>query len=96
MVEQVVLYRVPPRKVDALALFDKRIKVNRNASEMSARAESVRTNFLLLNLAHEIASGFRTVGEAQEFRDKEMRLAETGKSSRYRERLLFEEPLRLR
>lgn len=90
MVEQVVLYRVPDRKVAVLAFFDKRIKVDPIAAEMSARTESVRTNFLLLNLAHEIASGFRTVGEAQEFRDKEMRLAETGKSSRYRDGLIFE------
>ncbi|MDD5301743.1 MAG: hypothetical protein PHS14_01435 [Elusimicrobia bacterium] len=93
MVEQVVLYRVPAAKVSLLALFDRRLTVDRDASELTARTESARTNFLLLNLAHEIASGFKTVGTAQVFRDKEMRLAEAGKSSRYRDRLIFEGPL---
>lgn len=92
-VEQVILYRVPAAKVGVLALFDNRIKVNRNASEMSVRSESVRTNFLVLNLAHEVASGFRTAGEAQEFRERQTRLAAAGKSSRYREELIFEQPL---
>lgn len=93
MVEQVVLYRVPDKKIGLLALFDKRVTVDQKASEMTARSESLRTDFLLLNLAHEVASGFKTAGAAQEFRDKEMRLAETGKSSRYRDGLIFEKPL---
>lgn len=93
MVEQVVLYRVPAKKIAVLELFDKRITVDPNASEMTARSESLRTDFLLLNLAHEIASGYKTAGKAREFRDKEMRLAEAGKSSRYRDGLIFEKPL---
>lgn len=96
MVEQVVLYRVPAKKVALLALFDDRINVDRNAAELAARSESVRTNFLLLNLAHEIASGFRTVGEARDFRERQMRLAAAGKSSRYRDGLIFEQPLSVR
>jgi hypothetical protein len=93
VVEQVVLYRVPAAKAGEVEVFDGRIKVNRAASEVSARTESAETNFLLLNLAHEIASGFRTVVEAQQFRDKELQLEAAGKSSRYRDRLIFEEPL---
>lgn len=93
VVEQVVLYRVPPEKAGAVALFDSRIKLDRRVAEMSARSESVRTNFLLLNLAHEVASGFRDVADAQALREREMRLAGSGKSSRYRDQLIFEEPL---
>ena len=93
VVEQVVLYRVPAAKGGEVSVLDGRIKIDREASELSARSESEPTNFLLLNLAHEVASGYRTVVEAQQFRDKEMRLAASGKSSRYREGLIFEEPL---
>lgn len=95
VVEQVVLYRVPAAKTGAVALLDPRIKADRDASELSARTESVKTSFLLLNLAHEVASGFRDVAAAQEFRDRQVRLANTGKSSRYRESLIFEAPLPL-
>jgi hypothetical protein len=92
MVEQVVLYRVPAEKAEAVTLFDGRLKVDREAAELSARTESVRTSFLVLNLAHEVASGFRTVPAAREFRDRQMRLAQAGKSSRYRDGLIFEQP----
>lgn len=93
MVEQTVLYRVPPEKVADLTLFDDRLTVNRKDSELTAQTESVRTSFLVLNLAHEIASGFTTAEKAREVRDKELRLSAAGKSSRYRDGLIFEEPL---
>lgn len=95
VVEQVVLYRVPAEKAGAVALFDPRIRMDRGAAELSARTDSVRTSFLILNLAHEVASGFRDAASAQNFRDRQMRLANTGKSSRYRESLIFEAPLPL-
>lgn len=92
LIEQAVLYRVPAAKVGDLTSFDPRITVSRKTSEMSVRTDSVKTNLLTLNLAHEIASGFKTVDEARDFRDKQMRLAEAGKTSRYRESLIFEKP----
>lgn len=94
MIEQTVYYRVPAEKVAEVTSFDPRITVDRRASEMTVRSESVRTNFLALNLAHEVASGFKTVEEARAFRDRQIQLAEAGKSSRYRDRLIFEEPLK--
>ncbi len=93
VVEQTVQYRVPEKKVGALELLDKRLKIDRGASELTAVSDSLRTDFLLLNLAHEVASGFRSLEGAQAFRDKEQRLAVSGKESRYREGLLFERPL---
>lgn len=92
-VEQVVRYRVPKEKVEELARFDGRLSVNAKDAELSARTGTQRTNFLVLNLAHEIASGFRTVSEAQAFYERQTQLAEAGKNSRYRDRLIFEEPL---
>lgn len=93
-IEQVVLYRVPAAKVADLTNFDPRITVKRKEAEMSARTDGLRTSLLTLNLAHEIASGFKTVPEAKEFRERQTRLAAAGKSSRYLDRLTFEEPRR--
>ncbi len=93
IVEQVAIYPIPAEKVDAVTAFDKRINVDRASGELSARADDVRTDFLLLNLAHEVASGFKDTAEAQAFRDKQLQLAEAGKSSRYRSVLIFEQQL---
>lgn len=93
MIEQVVLYRVPPGSVGELARFDDRLRIDEEASELSARTDSVRSSFLVLNLAHEIASGFKSASEAREFRDRQERLARAGKSSPYRDGLLFERPV---
>lgn len=90
IVEMAVNYKVPQSKIAELRSFDPRIKVDRSDAEMSVRTGSVRTDLLVLNLAHEVASGFRSAVAARGLRDKELRLAETGKSSRYRESLLFE------
>jgi len=89
-VEQVVTYKVPEKKIGDLQSFDSRIVVDRSDAELSVRSDSVRTDFLVLNLAHEIASGFRSVESARRVFEKEMRLEGTGKSSRYRDSLLFE------
>lgn len=93
VIEQTVNYRVPEKKVGVLELLDKRLKVDRDASELAAVSDSLRTNFLLLNLAHEVASGFRSLESAQAFRDREQKLAMSGKESRYREGLIFERPI---
>lgn len=90
VVEQVVRYKVPAGKVDEIARFDEKIKVDREASEMSVRTDMEKTNMLYLNLAHEIASGFKTADEAKEFFQGQMRLADTGKASTYRDLLRFE------
>lgn len=93
IVEQVVLYRVPAGRAGELSRFDDRLRMDEESAELSARTDSVRTSFLVLNLAHEVASGFKTAAEAREFRDRQERLALSGKSSPYRDGLLFERPL---
>jgi len=90
VVEQTVRYKVPEGKVAELEKLDPRLKIDRESSELSAMSDSLRTDFLLLNLAHEVASGFRGVESARSFLDRAQRLAVSGKESQYREGLLFE------
>lgn len=88
MIEQAVFYRVPAKKVGDLKKFDSRITIERQASELSVRTDSIKTNFLVLNLAHEISSGFKTIAEAIAVYDEQMLLADDT-ASRYRDSLLF-------
>ena len=92
MIEQAVHYRVPARKVGDLKNFDARITIERQASELSVRTDSIRTNFLILNLAHEISSGFKSVAGARLMFTEQMRLEKDGKTSRYRDGLIFVTP----
>ena len=90
LVEMAVNYRVPENKIAELQRFEPRLHADRGAAELSVRVESVSGALLTLNLAHEIASGFRSADSARTLRDKQLRLADAGKASPYRERLLFE------
>lgn len=91
--EQAVHYEVPAKKVADLTSFEPNISIDRKAAEMSVRGNSVSENLLALNLAHDVASGFKTVDEARTFRDNQLQLAQAGKSSRYRDVIIFEQPM---
>lgn len=87
--EQTVSYLVPAKAVGELQLFDDRIEINRRDAQMSSRSPDEPTNTLLLNLAYEIAEGKRDVRSARELAARVQALAKEGKTSVYRERLLF-------
>lgn len=87
--EQTVSLFVPEAAVADLQGFDERIEINRPEAQVSARSPSEATNILLLNLARDIAAGKRDVRSAREFAARAEALAKEGKSSIYRERLLF-------
>jgi hypothetical protein len=87
--EQSVAYRVPGRRLDALASFDKSIEADTKEGRLTARSDDESDNFLSLNLADEVVAGRRTPREAAEFRRTAARLRNAGKSSPYCERLLF-------
>ena len=87
--EQTVAYRVPPSKAPEIQRFDARLELNLRDGQMSARSPNEPTNILLLNLAHEIATGRRDVVSARAFAARTEALAKSGKSSAYMERLLF-------
>ncbi|MCM2305757.1 MAG: hypothetical protein NDJ72_13735 [Elusimicrobia bacterium] len=87
--EQTISREVPLDKVADLEKFDKRIKIDRAAGEMSACADSERLNFLALNLADDIITGQRTVMDARAFAVKVKALEKAGKSSPYLNGLNF-------
>jgi hypothetical protein len=83
LIEQVVVCAVPDRRISDLRSFDARIHVDKERNELSVRSESPTTNFLLANLAYEIARGIKTVPEAHEFYEKQLQFSEAGKTSSY-------------
>lgn len=87
--EQVISREVPEDKVADLQKFDKRIKVDRDAGELSSRSDSERMNFLTLNLADDIIKGQRTVADARSFAKQIQSLEKAGKSSPYLDGLIF-------
>jgi hypothetical protein len=67
VLEQFVDYRVPLDLYDELARYDGSVMAERTKGELSARCDKEEMNFLALNLAHEIATGQRTVDDARRF-----------------------------
>lgn len=90
IIEQAVDYRVPDERVASLRRFDRRISVNKRAGEMIVRSPSMATNFLLANAAHEIASGFTSVADANDLFARQTALSAAGKTSSYNTTLRFE------
>lgn len=66
-VEEVINYKVPLDKYNALAQFDGSVNVDRTKGEMSARCDLEANNFLALNLAHDIITGKKNVAEARAY-----------------------------
>ncbi len=87
--ENTIGYRVPGPRLEALERFDRRLDADARYDEMTSRSESEAVNFLVLNLAHEIAAGRRTAEEARLFAARTARLAAAGRSSPYLKKLLF-------
>jgi hypothetical protein len=73
-----------------LARFDGSVIVERTKGEMSARCDMEEMNFLALNLAHEIATGERTVDDARTFYAETATAFMMGNSSPYTNGLQFQ------
>lgn len=67
VLEQSVYYDVPIDKMDEITAFNGSLIIHRTKGIMSARCENEHLNYLILNLAHEIAVGERTVEDARGF-----------------------------
>lgn len=67
VLEQFIDYDAPLDKYDELAEFDGSVIVERTKGEMSARCDKEAANLLALNLAHDVATGKKSVNEAREF-----------------------------
>lgn len=93
VIQQVVIYSVPAGKVEALMSFNGDIVIDSLAGELSVFSDSVATNFLLLNLVNDIASGFISAETAKaRYRSITVR-ADAGESMAYRRRINFEAPI---
>lgn len=88
--EEAVGYQAKEGAVARLRELGLGVRVDQIREEISARGNSEALNLLTLNLANDVASGGRTPREAREFYRRTLRLAASGKSSPYMERLLFE------
>lgn len=89
MISQTVADRISSAKADDVRAFDEGITIDEKKGEMTVRSDSERTNFLAANLAHDVASGFKSPRQARDDYDQTLRLAESGKSSRYLDGLRF-------
>ena len=89
VMEQFVDYRVPTDRYDELAMYDGSVVVMRTNGEMSARCDKEGANLLALNLAHEIATGRRTVDDARRMYAEQIMAMKAGRPAPYTERLMF-------
>jgi hypothetical protein len=89
MVYQAINYRVPPEKAAELLQYDGSIIIERTKGELAARCDREVANFLAINLAHEIVTGMKNVGEARLFYAEAMREM---KHPEYKVRFRFDVP----
>jgi hypothetical protein len=87
---QYVGYRVPVRAFTELAQFDGSLLLDRTAGEMGARCDMEAMNTLTLNLAHDIITGRRTVGDARKFYADTAAAYHLGRPTPYTDELLFD------
>jgi hypothetical protein len=67
VLEQWIAYDAPPETFDELAMYDGSVIVERTKGVMSARCDKEEANFLAINLAHDVATGRRSVEDARAY-----------------------------
>lgn len=90
--EQFIDYRMPPEMFDEIAMYDGSVILERTKGEMSARCDKEGANFLAVNLAHEIATGRRTVEEARRTYGEQIQKMKAGEMTPYTSGLIFTPP----
>lgn len=88
--EQVAAHPVPEDKAKELERVKGEVWAGLGKDEISARGSSEEMNFIAVNLAHEVLVGEKTVEAAQAAFGREKAFASAGRSSQYREGLLFD------
>lgn len=89
---QTINYRVPVQLIGAITEFDGSVLVDRTRGEMAARCDAEAMNMLSLNLAHDIATGERSVAEAREKYAEQAAAYMMNRPAPYVEDFLFEVP----
>ena len=88
-VEQVVNYAVPMEKACELAAFNGSISFNCTRGEISAFCHDEKSNFLAINLAHDIIRDKKDFNKARRFYIDSMMAYRQNKPVPYMERLQF-------
>ena len=92
MLQQFIDYKVPPEKFDEVAMYDGSVVAERTVGEMSARCDKEEMNFLALNLAHDVATGGKTVQEARDYYTRAVIDFVKGEMDPYVQKLQFDVP----
>ncbi|MDQ3556466.1 MAG: hypothetical protein M3409_06785 [Gemmatimonadota bacterium] len=92
VMEQFIDYRMPPEMFDEIAMYDGSVILERTKGEMSARCDKEGANFLAVNLAHEIATGKRTVEDARRTYGEQIKAMKAGQPTPYTQGLVFTPP----
>ncbi len=90
---QAVNYKVDPSKADDILEFDGSIILNRTAGMIGAMCDKEPANFPAVNLAHEVATGKKSVDEARkQYAMSIDLLMKEQKMDKYTSGLIFEPP----
>jgi hypothetical protein len=89
VVQQTIGYPLTDESIARLREFDARLICDPATGRLSARSDSEDKNFLLLNLADDIANGRKSVLEARDSYKDILDKSYSGKSSPYLKGLLF-------
>jgi hypothetical protein len=93
MLYQSIGYRIEPDKADELIQYDGSVVLERTKGEIAARCDKEEANFLAINLAHEIATGKRSVDAARRFYAESIQtMMKTGKPNEYLQGFRFTPP----
>ena len=88
---QAVGYRIDPERADEILAFDGSIILNRTAGLIGAICDKEPANFLAVNLAHEVATGKRSVEEARkQYAESIAMMMKENKMDKYLSGLVFE------
>lgn len=92
VLEQTIDYQLPIDKYDDITAYDGSVFAERTKGELSARCDMEAANFLAINLAHDVATGKKSVKAArQEYAKTVMALME-GKKPDYTKGFAFTLP----
>lgn len=93
MLYQSIAYRIEPEDADELIQYDGSVILERTKGEIAARCDKEEANFLAINLAHEIATGKRSVDDARRFYAESIQtMMKTGKPNEYLQGFRFTTP----
>lgn len=92
LMQQWIAYKVPLDKYDDLAQYDGSVVIERTTGMISARCDKEEANFLAINLAHDVATGKRSVSQARAFYADAVMKAMKGEQPPYMQGLQFRAP----